>query len=179
MVHVTTGYRTDADLLESDGGRPDRVLRRSVIGAVAATVVNLVTFGGAVAGGVSFRLRGQADVFETFQALTSGFRRVHAYNVAIDTAVPFLLGALLFRLAARRSRGAVIAVLVLAAGAVALVLVALPHIARTTTPALVVLSAMDVIAGAIFVGVLIPALPLARAASVRTPRARRGRSPLG
>ena len=161
-MDVTTGHRTDADMLESDDGGPDRVVRRSAIGAVAATVVNLVVYGAAVAGGVSFRLRGQADVFETFQAFTSGFRRVHAYNVAIDTAVPFLLGALLFRLAARRSRSAALGVFVFAGGAVALVLIALPHTARMTTPALELLSAMDVIAGAIFLGVLIPALPPAR-----------------
>lgn len=157
-MDTTTRDHTDAGHVATGGRGPDRVLLRSAIGAAAATVVNVAVLAVAAARGVSFRMRGQADVFETFQAFTIGFRHVHAYNVAIDTAVPFLLGAVLFRLAVRRSRSAAMGVLMLAVGAVVLVLIALPHTARMTSPALEVLSAMDVIAGAIFVGVLIPAL---------------------
>jgi ABC-type methionine transport system permease subunit len=153
-----TGDR-DADLLAAGGHGPDRPVLRGAIGVGAATVVNIVVYALAVADGVTFRLGGQADVFETFQAFTSGFRRVHAYNVAIDTAVPFLVGVVLFRLAARWSRAAALGVLGLAAGAVVLVLIALPHVARMSSATLGLLSAMDVIAGAIFLGVLIPALP--------------------
>jgi peptidoglycan/LPS O-acetylase OafA/YrhL len=153
------------------------VLRRAAIGAAAATLVNLVTYAVAVIDGVSFRLRGQADVFQTFQAFTSGFRWVRPYNVAIDTALPFLLGALVFWLATRRSRSAAIGVLILAAGVALIVPAALPDVARMTTPALVILSLMALIAGAIFVGALAPASPTARAASARTPQGHPDRSP--
>ena len=148
-------------------------------GRTIATIVNLGIYTLAVLGGVSFRLRGQADVFETFQAFTSGFRRVHAYNVAIDTAVPFLLGALVCRFAARRSRSAAFAVLILAALTAVLVLIELPHIAQMSVRTSVVLAMMDVVAAALFVGIFVRALPSARGASDRTPRGRRDRSPHG
>jgi hypothetical protein len=176
-MDLPTGSFVHVEPVATAGRKPDRLLLRAALGAGAATIVNLATYSAAVLGGVSFRLRGQADVFETLQALTSGFRSVHAYNVAIDTATPFLLGALLFRLAARRSRSASIGVLILAAGTVLLVLIALPHVARMTTSALVMLSLMDLIAGAIFVGVLIPALPTAPAATDRRPPAHPDRNP--
>lgn len=162
-----TAERTTADHPTDRRRTPDRVWSFGLIGAAAATAVNVTIFAIAVASGVSFRMRGQADVFETFQAFTTGFRQIHAYNVAIDTAVPFLVGSLLFRLAARRSRGAAIGALVLAGAASILVLTAVTHTATMTSPAIEVLSAMDVIAIATFIGVLIPALP-----------PRRGRAPL-
>jgi hypothetical protein len=176
-MDVATGTRVDAEPVATGEREPDRFLLRATLGAAGATIVNLVTYSAAVLDGVSLRLRGQVDLFETFQAFTSGFRRVHAYNVAIDTAVPFVIGALLFRLAARRSRSPAIGVLILAIGAVVLVLIELPHVASMTTSALMVLSLMDLIAGAIFVGALAPALPTARAASARTPQAHPDRSP--
>jgi hypothetical protein len=175
-MDVATGTRDDAEPVPTGGRKPDRFLLRVVLGAGAATVVNLLAYSAVVLDGVSFRLRGQADVFETFQAFTSGFRRVHAYNVAIDTAIPFLLGALVFWWATRWSRSAAIGVLILAVASVVLALLALPP--RMTTSSLVVLSAMDIVAGAIFVGIFFPALPTARGASARTPRGRRDRSPL-
>jgi hypothetical protein len=174
---VATGTRVDAEPVATGEREPDRFLLRATLGAAGATIVNLVTYSAAVLDGVSFRLRGQVDLFETFQAFTSGFRRVHAYNVAIDTAVPFLIGALLFRLAARRSRSSAIGVPILAIGAVVLVLIALPGVGRMTTSALVMLSVMDLVAGAIFVAVLVPALPTARAASARRPADHPDRSP--
>jgi hypothetical protein len=174
-MDVATGHRVDAEPTAADGRKPDGLLLRAVLGAGAATVVNLLTYLAAVLDGVSFRLRGQADVFETFQAFTSGFRRVHAYNVAIDTAIPFLFGALVFWWATRSSRSAAIGVLILAVASVVLVLLALPP--RMTTSSLEVLSAMDIVAGAIFVGTFFSALPTARGATARTPRGRRGRSP--
>ena len=174
-MDVATGHRVDAEPMAADGRKPDRLLLRTVIGAGAATVVNLLTYVAAVLEGLSFRLRGQADVFETFQAFTSGFRRVHAYNVAIDTAIPFLLGALMFRWAARWSRSAAIGVLILALASVVLVLLALPP--RMTTSSLMILSAMDIVAGAIFVATFFPALPTARPATARRPRAHPDRSP--
>jgi len=176
-MDAATKDHVNAEPTATGQRRPNRLLLRAVLGAGAATVVNLATFSAAVLAGVSFRLRGQADVFETFQALTSGFRKVHAYNVAIDTAVPFLVGAVVFWWAARRSRTAAIGVLALAAAAFVLVLIALPHVGRMTTSALVVLSAMDLIAGAIFIGTFLPALPTARAATARTPRDHPGRTP--
>jgi hypothetical protein len=161
-MDLATGNRLDGEPTQTGGRRSDRFLLRALLGAGTATLVNLLTYSAAVIDGVSFRLRGQADVFETFQALTSGFRWVHAYNIAIDTAVPFLLGALVFWWATRWSRSAAIGVLILATGAVVLVLIALPDVGRMTTSALVVLSVMDLVAGAIFVGALLPrCLPLA------------------
>jgi hypothetical protein len=177
-MDVTTEDRLDADPMASGDPKPNRFSLRATLGAGTATLANLATYSAAVHGGVSFRLRDQAHVFETFQGLTTGFRLVHPYNVAIDTAIPFLLGALLFSFAARRSRSAAIGVLILAAGAAVLVLVELQHVARMTTSALVMLSLMDLIAGAIFAGALVPALPTPRPASDRRPRAHPDRSPL-
>jgi hypothetical protein len=176
-MDLATGNHLDPEPTQRGGRKPDRFLSRVLLGAGAATLVNLLTYSAAVIAGVSFRLRGQADVFETFQTLTSGFRWVHPYNVAIDTTVPFLLGAVVFWWATRRSRSAAIAVLILAAGVVLLVPIELPHIARMTTSALVTLSLMDLIAGAIFLGALAPALPTARAASARTPQDHPDRTP--
>jgi hypothetical protein len=139
--------------------------------------MNLGIYELSVLGGVSFRLRGQADVFITAQALTSGFRRVNAYNVAIDTAVPFLLAILLFRFAARRSRNVAVAVLILAVVAALLVLIELPHVADMSARTSMVLATVDVTAAAIFVGIFVPALPTARPASARRPRAHPDRSP--
>jgi hypothetical protein len=172
---VATAKPSDSPLTPRD--RPDRLLRRGAIGAAVATLMNLGIYGLAVVGGLSFHLRGQADVFITAQALTSGFRRVNAYNVAIDTAVPFLGATLLFRLAARRSRATAVAVLILAAVAALLVFIELPHVAYMSARTSVALATMDVVATTIFVGLFARALPTAPDASARTPQGRRDRTP--
>jgi hypothetical protein len=80
-----------------------------------AAVVNVGLFETADAAGVSFRMKGQPDVYETSQQLTTGFREIVVTNVAINTVVPFLIGLALFRIALRRSVTAAVTVLVAAA----------------------------------------------------------------
>jgi hypothetical protein len=176
-MDVATRDLAGAEPGATGGRRPHRFVVRATIGAAVATLVNLGIYALAELGGVSFRLRGQVDVFITAQALTSGFRRVHAYNIAIDTAVPFLLGALLFHVAARRSRSAAFAVLFLAAIAAVVVLNELPQLTAMSARTSMVLALMDVVAVASFIVIFARALPPARDASARTPRGHPDRSP--
>jgi hypothetical protein len=140
--------------------RPPRsVWARGLIGATAATGLNVGVFLVAVANHLRFRLVRTADVFITAQAFTLGYRRIHVVNVVIATVVPFLLGTALFGWAARRRRAGAAGVVVI--GAVfAIASAAVPFsLARGPTSSIFVLASMHVLTGAIFVAAMLPALP--------------------
>ena len=102
-------------------------------------------------------MRGQADLFETFQELTTGFREIVVTNVLINTVVPFLIGLALFRMALRRSVTAAAAVL--AAGvALTIASLSLPLSLRTTDQARELLVRMHLVTGALFAIAVLPAL---------------------
>ena len=64
-------------------------LLASVLGLLCmgiATGVNVGLFETADAAGISFHMKGQADVFETFQRLTTGFREIIVTNVLPRTS---------------------------------------------------------------------------------------------
>ena len=122
-----------------------------------AVIVNVGLFETADAAGVSFHMRGQADVFETFQELTTGFREIVVTNVLINTVVPFLIGLALFGMALRRSVTAAAAVL--AAGvALTIASLSLPLSLRTTDQARELLVRMHLVTGALFAIAVLPAL---------------------
>lgn len=122
-----------------------------------AAIVNVGLFETADAAGVSFHMRGQADLFETFQELTTGFREIVVTNVLINTVVPFLIGLALFRMALRRSVTAAAAVL--AAGvALTIASLSLPLSLRTTDQARELLVRMHLVTGALFAIAVLPAL---------------------
>ena len=122
-----------------------------------AAIVNVGLFETADAAGVSFHMRGQADVFETFQELTTGFREIVVTNVLINTVVPFLIGLAVFRMALRRSVTAAAAVL--AAGvALTIASLSLPLSLRTTDQARELLVRMHLVTGALFAIAVLPAL---------------------
>ncbi len=115
-----------------------------------AAILNVGLYETAVAAGVSFRIKGQADVFMTLQTLTTGFRDIEVTNVLINTVVPFLIGLTLFGLALRRSRVAAEAVLI--AGVVlAVASIGVPLALEPFTPhARDLLVRMHLITGALF-----------------------------
>ncbi len=122
-----------------------------------AAIVNVGLFETADAAGVSFHMRGQADLFETFQELTTGFREIAVTNVLINTVVPFLIGLALFRMALLRSVNA--AATVLAAGvALTIATLSLPLSLRTTDQARELLVRMHLVTGALFAIAVLPAL---------------------
>jgi hypothetical protein len=158
--------------------RPSPVGTFGIIGLLVALALNLGLFVVADEGGVSFRLFRQADVFITFQELTTGYRTMEIGNVLLVTAVLFVIGLGLFGLAARRSRSAGELVLVLA-GLTTLCAVGLARTLRADAAAIAVMVAMAVVAGLAFVISLMPALPRAhRSVDERRSSSRRMRHPV-
>jgi uncharacterized protein DUF6069 len=134
---------------------------RGLFGAAVAVLINVSIYVLARTTGVSIRLRGQPDVFETAQALTTGFRRVEVWNVILDSIVPFVLGTAAFGFAARRSRAAAVSVLVIGA-LVALLSATVWLTVRVSVSTSALLLAMHVVIGVTFVASLLAAVPVRR-----------------
>lgn len=122
-----------------------------------ATIVNVGLFETADAAGISFHMKGQADVFETFQQLTTGFREIVVTNVLINTTVPFLIGLALSRIALRRSVTAAATFLVVGL-ALTLASLGLPLSLRISDQARELLVRMHLVTGALFAIAVLPAL---------------------
>lgn len=122
-----------------------------------AVIVNVGLFETAAASGVSFRIKGQVDLFETFQQLTTGFREIEVTNVLINTVVPFLIGLALFRIALRRSITAAVTVMIIGV-AFAIATISLPMSLETTDRARELLARMHLVTGALFTVAVLPAL---------------------
>jgi hypothetical protein len=148
--------------------RGDRCAARSslvwpigLLGMAIAAIINVGLYETAKAAGTSFGIKGQADVFETFQALTTGFREVEITNVLINTVAAFLVGLAVLQIALRSSVTA--AVVVLCAGVtLALLSVACPMSHRLSGHARELLARMHFVTGALFAVAVLPALVVAR-----------------
>jgi hypothetical protein len=128
-----------------------------LVGMTVAALVNVGLYETAVAAGESFRLQ-SPDVFETFQALTTGFREVAVTNVSINTVVPFAIGLALFRVALKRSWTSALALLVL--GVVFAFVTTLVPLSLDRPPAhpRELLARMHLVTGALFAVSVLPAL---------------------
>ena len=128
-----------------------------LVGMTVAALVNVGLYETAVAAGESFRLR-SPDVFETFQALTTGFREVAVTNVLINTVVPFVIGLALFRFALQRSWTSALALLALGV-AFAIVTTLVPlSLDRPPAHPRELLARMHLVTGALFAVSVLPAL---------------------
>jgi hypothetical protein len=133
------------------------VWRRGIVAAAVAGLANLSIYLVARSVGVSFRIRGQADVFITFQDLTTGFRWIRVWNVVVDSILPILFGTFVFWLAARRSRSTAIATLVI--GTLFLCLsITVPWTVRIEGATRAVLVVMQLVVWLAYVASLVPAL---------------------
>ena len=159
-------HRDRADHHEATVAGSSLVWPIGLVCLVIAVFVNVGLFETAEAAGVSFRLRGNPDVFITFQELTTGWRTVDVTNVLINTTAPFLIGLALFSFALRRSWGAAAAVIV-AGVALAVATTVVPlSLERTAAEARDLLIRMHLITGALFAASVMPAL-IVRARSLR------------
>ncbi len=138
---------------------------------VIAVYANVGLFETAEAAGVRFVLKGNPDVFITFQELTTGWRGIAVTNVLINTTGPFLVGLGLFSIALRHSTGAAVAVLILG---VAFAITSLYYplsLERTPADARDRLVWMHLVAGALFAVSVLPAfIARARDTSARSRR---------
>jgi len=126
--------------------------------------VNLAIYLGARGLGVSFRIRGQVDVFITAQALTIGWRRFGVWNAVGWSVVPILVATVAFRLAHRRRW---IGVVLLVLGSLsAIVALMAPWSSRMETGARVALVAMTLVA---WLALVVAFLPVVAASRAREP----------